>query len=369
MSVLPINAHPADLVCRDRSLFLGSGALRVSGFIAMKRVAILGAGGMGTALALLFSRSEIIDVRLWSRDPRHAEDFASTRINTRHLPDFTVPDSVQITPDAALATDRADLIVAAVPTTYLRATLSRLAGDVAASTPVLSVVKGIEYGTFARPSQIIMETLGPRSVAVLSGPSHAEELARGLPASLVVSGDSQELNEQVRDTLSHEAFRIYTSADPIGVELAGALKNILGIAAGISDGLELGDNAKAALLTRGLVEISRFGVQLGAKLETFYGLAGVGDVVTTCYSPFGRNRAVGERIGRGESPEAVLADMINVAEGVPTTRSVHALSVQRGVEMPITSELHQILFDGKPPRAAVNDLMVRSPRMEWELAR
>ena len=334
----------------------------------MKRVAILGAGGMGTALALLFSKPAI-DVRLWSRDPQHARELDSSRDNTRHLPGIAVPPDVQITHDANHAANGADLIVAAVPSTYLRATLARLAGEMPTGVPVLSVVKGIEYGTFARPSQIIMETLGPRSVAVLSGPSHAEELARGLPASLVVSGDSPALNEQVQSILSHEAFRVYTSTDPIGVELAGALKNILGIAAGICDGLELGDNAKAALLTRGLVEISRFGVQLGAKLETFYGLAGVGDVVTTCYSPFGRNRAVGERIGRGESLDHVLADMINVAEGVPTTRSVHALSVQRGVEMPITSELHHVLFHGKAPRAAVSDLMVRSPRMEWELLR
>jgi glycerol-3-phosphate dehydrogenase (NAD(P)+) len=331
----------------------------------MKRVAILGAGGMGTALALLFAKPAI-DVRVWSRDATHALDFASTRVNTRHLPGIHLPDSIQITHDAAQATNGADLIVAAIPTSFLRATLERIAAEIPASVPVLSVVKGIEYGTFARPSQIIQQTLGERSVAVLSGPSHAEELARGLPASLVVSGDSQTLNERVQSALSHEAFRVYTSHDAIGVELAGALKNILGIAAGISDGLAMGDNAKAALLTRGLVEIARFGVELGAKHETFYGLAGVGDVVTTCYSPFGRNRAVGERIGRGESPQHILADMINVAEGVPTTRSVHSLSLQRGVDMPITRELYQILFEGKSPRAAVIDLMVRSPRMEWE---
>ena len=159
--------------------------------------------------------------------------------------------------------------------------------------PFLSVVKGIEYGTFARPSQIIEEALGSRPVAVLSGPSHAEELARGLPASVVVSGTDLVLVNQIRDVLTHDAFRVYTSTDALGVELAGALKNILGIAAGICDGLESGDNAKAALLTRGLVEIARLGLELGARLETFYGLAGVGDVVTTCYSPYGRNRSVG----------------------------------------------------------------------------
>jgi glycerol-3-phosphate dehydrogenase (NAD(P)+) len=232
--------------------------------------------------------------------------------------------------------------------------------------PFLSVVKGIEYGTFARPSRILEESLGPRSVSVLSGPSHAEELARGLPASVVVSGRDRSLNEGIRDALNRATFRVYTSEDALGVELAGALKNILGIAAGICDGLGFGDNAKAALLTRGLVEIARLGVHLGGRFETFYGLAGVGDVVTTCYSPYGRNRGVGERIGRGETLDRILEDMVNVAEGVPTTRSVHRLSQERGVEMPITAELYQVLFEGKSPRAAVTDLMERQPKVEWE---
>ena len=179
---------------------------------------------------------------------------------------------------------------------------------------------------------------------------------------MVVSGTSESLNARSATCLSHEAFRVYTSTDALGVELAGALKNILGIAAGICDGLAFGDNGKAALLTRGLVEIARLGVHLGARLETFYGLAGVGDVVTTCYSPYGRNRSVGERIGRGEAIEHVLANMVNVAEGVPTTRSVHSLARERGVEMPITAELYQVLFEGKSPQAAVGDLMVRAPK-------
>ncbi len=330
----------------------------------MRQVAILGAGGMGTALALLFGKA-VPDVRIWSRDRQHAELFARLRVNERHLPGIRVPDSVLVSNDARLAAEGADLIVAAVPTSYLRATLTMLAPEIPAGTPVLSVVKGIEFGTFARPSQIIEDTLGARPIAVLSGPSHAEELARGLPASVVVSGSFEPLCAQIRDVLSHEAFRVYTSADPLGVELAGALKNILGIAAGICDGLAIGDNGKAALLTRGLVEIARLGVDLGARLETFYGLAGVGDVVTTCYSPYGRNRAVGERIGRGEAVEHVLGDMVNVAEGVPTSRSVHSLALERGVEMPITTQLHQVLFEGKPPRAAVVDLMIRQPKVEF----
>src|SRR5262249_28854940 len=187
------------------------------------------------------------------------------------------------------------------------------------AVPVLSVVKGIEYGTFARPSRIIEESLGPRAVAVLSGPSHAEELARGLPASVVVSGRDRVLNERIRDVLNQATFRVYTSEDALGVELAGALKNILGIAAGICDGLGFGDNAKAALLTRGLVEIARLGVYLGARFETFYGLAGVGDVVTTCYSPYGRNRGVGERDGRRQNPGPLPAGQGDRPPGGPAT--------------------------------------------------
>jgi glycerol-3-phosphate dehydrogenase (NAD(P)+) len=331
----------------------------------MKRIAILGAGGMGTALTVLLARPGA-EVRLWSRDPEHARDLADTRSNRRHLPGITIPESVQISSRASDIAGGADLLVAAIPTSYLRATLERLSAEIPPFVPVLSVIKGIEYGTFARPSQIIEQALGPRPVAVLSGPSHAEELARGLPASLVVSGADRELTVAVRDALTLDMLRVYTSTDALGVELGGALKNILGIAAGICDGLRFGDNAKAALLTRGLVEIARLGVHLGARLETFYGLAGVGDVVTTCYSPYGRNRAVGERIGMGESLEQVLAGMVDVAEGVPTTRSVHWLARQRAVDMPITAELYRVLFERKSPRAAVVDLMLRVPKVELE---
>jgi len=303
-------------------------------------------------------------VQVWARDAAHAAELARTRENLRHLPGIILPENVVVTPNACDATGGADLIVVAIPSAFLRATLSGLSDRIPPGIPVLSVVKGIENATFARPSQIVVETLGRRSVAVLSGPSHAEELARGLPASVVVGGTDEALNRVVRDTLNQGMFRVYTNPDALGVELAGALKNILGIAAGICDGLGFGDNAKAALLTRGLVEIARFAVNLGAQPATFYGLAGVGDLITTCYSPFGRNRSVGERIGRGERPAAVLASMVNVAEGVPTTRSVHDQARQRGVEMPITDEVALILFHGKSPRDAVTDLMLRVPKDE-----
>jgi glycerol-3-phosphate dehydrogenase (NAD(P)+) len=329
----------------------------------IKRVAILGAGGMGTALAVLFS-GRVRSVQLWARDAAHAAALARARENVRHLPGVRFPEDVTVTQDVGDAAGGANLVVVAIPSAFLRATLEGLKQRIPPAIPVLSVVKGIENATFARPSQIVNQTLGHRPVAVLSGPSHAEELARGLPASVVVGGSDEALNRAVRDTLNHGLFRVYTNPDALGVELAGALKNILGIAAGICDGLGFGDNAKAALLTRGLVEITRFAVNLGAQPATFQGLAGVGDLITTCYSPYGRNRAVGARVGQGEPPGAVLASMVNIAEGVPTTRSVHDQARQRGVELPITHEVYQILFQGKSPRAAVTDLMLRAPKDE-----
>jgi glycerol-3-phosphate dehydrogenase (NAD(P)+) len=274
-----------------------------------------------------------------------------------------LPDPVRPSPDAAGAVAGADLIVVAIPSAFLRSTAAGIADVIPAATPVLSVVKGIERETFARPSEIIRDTWGSRPVAVLSGPSHAEEIARGLPASVVVAGE-EELSIQVRNALSGAAFRVYTNPDALGVELSGALKNILGIAAGICEGLGFGDNAKAALLTRGLVEIARFGVSLGAQFSTFWGLAGVGDVITTCYSPFGRNRAVGVKIGQGIGLAEVLGAMHDVAEGVFTTRSVYEQARERGIVMPITDEVHHILFEGKSPRLAVTDLMTRDPKVE-----
>ncbi len=330
----------------------------------MKRVAILGAGGMGTALAVLFGQA-VRTVQLWTRDPARAQEVQRSRQNTRYLPGVTLPDNVTVLPNACDATGGAELIVVAIPSAYLRQTLTELAEKIPPKVPALSVIKGIENATFARPSQIIEAALGPRSIAILSGPGHAEELARGLPASLVVAGADDALNTRVRDTLNQRFLRVYTNPDALGVELAGALKNVLGIAAGMCDGLGFGDNAKAALITRSLVEMTRFGVSLGAHPATFQGLAGVGDVLTTCYSHFGRNRALGERIGKGETLEQVLASMVNVAEGVPTTRSVHDMAARGDVDMPITDALYHILFEGKSPLEAVTDFMLRAPKVEW----
>ena len=229
----------------------------------------------------------------------------------------------------------------------LRETLLRERPRLRPGPPVLSLAKGLEMGTFLRPTEIVSEVLGVDRTAVLSGPSHAEEVSRGLPTSVVVASRDEELARRVQTHFSTDRFRVYTNPDPVGVELAGALKNVIGVAAGVSDGLGFGDNAKSALLSRGLVEMTRFGAALGADPRTFAGLAGLGDLITTCVSRHGRNRGFGERVGRGERPADVLAGMANVAEGVYTARSVHERAVRMGVEMPITAEVYRVLYEGK----------------------
>jgi len=228
----------------------------------------------------------------------------------------------------------------------------------------VSVAKGIENRTLLRPSQIVSDVLGRAPVAALSGPSHAEEVARGLPTTVAVASRNAELARRVQRLFMTDRFRVYTNNDLVGVELGGAVKNIIAIAAGICDGLGLGDNAKAALLTRGLAEMIRLGVAMGARRETFAGLAGMGDLITTCMSPYGRNRAVGVQLGQGRKLKEILAGMEQVAEGVRTTRSVRALARRRGVEMPITEQCYRVLFRGKDPTRAVSDLMRRAAKDE-----
>jgi glycerol-3-phosphate dehydrogenase (NAD(P)+) len=328
------------------------------------KTTILGSGAMATACSILLAEHAGQEVAIWARNPDIARELDQKRENARLLPGIPIPPQVQITADIEQALEGAELLVAAIPSQYLRTSLEQLAKHLTRNRPVISVVKGMENETFLRPSQIIEETIGSRAVAALSGPSHAEEIARRLPASVVAASGDISLARQVQEMFSTDRFRVYTNADLIGVELAGALKNIIGIAAGICDGLGYGDNAKAALMTRGIVEISRFGVALGAEPETFSGLAGVGDVITTCISPYGRNRQVGERLGRGETLEQILKTMDAVAEGVSTTRAVHHLAEQKGIDMPITAEVYAVLFENKPAVEATDSLMSRPPREE-----
>lgn len=325
-------------------------------------VGVIGDGGWGTALALLLHEKGH-RVRLWGAFPDYVDEVRKTRINRKFLPGIPIPREIELQGDFAPFAKGCSLYLSAVPTMHLRKVAERFRPHHAAGLPVVSATKGLEIGTLRRPSEILRETLGPATpLAVLSGPSHAEEVARRLPASVVAAAESMELARQVQGVLGSERFRVYAGRDPAGVELAGALKNILAIAAGICDGLGIGDNAKAALVTRGLVEISRFGVARGARRETFAGLAGLGDLLTTSYSRHSRNRAVGERLGRGEKLEQILAATETVAEGVTTAKAV--FEARSGIEMPITEEVYRILFEGKNPRQALLDLMQRIPKEE-----
>ena len=328
------------------------------------KFAVLGAGAWGTAIAILLSRAQSHRVALWSAREDNARVLHERRENVRLLPGVKIPDEVELTTDIGAASENADLCVIGVPTVFLRATLSRIAASLKPELPIVSLSKGLENLTFLRPSEIITQVIGSTRTAVLSGPSHAEEVSRCLPTTVVVASADNELARWIQDRFNTDRFRVYTNADMVGVELAGALKNVIGIAAGISDGLGFGDNAKAALLTRGVVEMARFGVALGACEQTFFGLAGMGDLITTCVSRHGRNRHVGERLAKGEKLPEILASMNMVAEGIYTTRSVYERAGRLGIDMPITSEIHRVLYEDKDPLAAVRDLMLREPTSE-----
>lgn len=310
-------------------------------------------------------------VRLWSAFPETAEELGRTRENRRFLPGHRLPETVEVTADDAVALKGADVAIQAVPTQFIRTWWTRLARHCAPDLPICSAAKGIENRTLLRPSQVVLDVLGdadssPRAVAALSGPSIAPQVARRLPATVTVAANRPGFAEQIQALFHRPYFRVYTSEDLIGVEVAGAIKNVVAIAAGILDGLGAGDNAKAALVTRGLAEITRLGVAMGARRETFAGLAGVGDLITTCISPEGRNRSFGEAVGRGKTVEQALAATQSVIEGVATTASVVELAARLGVAMPITQAVHSVLFAGRAPRDAIAELMSRPLRAEIE---
>jgi glycerol-3-phosphate dehydrogenase (NAD(P)+) len=322
-------------------------------------IAVLGDGGWGTAVAILLTRNPDCRVRLWSARSESGQRLQATRQNERYLPGVPIPPNVLLTTDESAAVDDADLWVSAIPTVHLRYTLLRFQPLASSKTTVVSLTKGIELATFRRPSEIIAETLGTERVVALSGPSHAEEVARGMPTSVVAAGPDGTLTAKVQELFNTDRFRVYTNPDLVGVELSGALKNVIGIAAGMCDGLGFGDNAKSALLTRGLVEMTRFGLALGAEHDTFQGLAGVGDLITTCFSPHGRNRRVGERLGKGETLQQILATTAAISEGVTTTKSVHDRTSPLGLAMPITTAVHRVLYESISPAEAFAELMSR----------
>lgn len=329
-----------------------------------QNVAIIGDGGMATVLSMLLCEKGIA-TRMWGYDAGQLAQMKRKRENTKFLPGYKLRESLVFEPRDDGAMVGADLIVSAVPCQYMRGIWMRLKGHVPRDVPIVSVAKGIENGTLQRPTQVIADVLGNgRALAVLSGPTIADELARKLPATACAASEEEDLARSLQQTFTCPWLRVYTNTDVVGVELAGAMKNVIAIAAGIIDGAGAGDNAKAALLARGLAEITRLGVAMGAREQTFAGLTGLGDLVTTCISPTGRNRSFGERIGRGQTCEQAQRATESVVEGVSTCKSVVALARRYGVEVPITQAVYEVLFEGKPVKAAIEDLMSRRPKAE-----
>ena len=331
------------------------------------RVAVLGAGSWGTTLAIVLAENKH-EVSLWDHDSARAKRTATARENQRYLRGVKLPAKVAVTSDLDEALGRSEMVVFVVPSHTVRSIAKAVAasGATTEATIIASATKGIEEGTHRRMSEVLQEELAcaPESIVALVGPSHAEEVSAHIPTSIVAAGAGERECKAVQAAFARPYFRIYTNDDIVGVEIATALKNSIAIAAGILDGAGGGDNTKAALVTRGLSEITRLGMALGAKGETFSGLAGVGDLVVTCLSRHSRNRRVGEAIGRGERLDEVLSKLGMVAEGVRTTRAAVDLGRELGVELPIIEMVHRVLFEGHDPREAIQMLMTRPPRAE-----
>ena len=333
----------------------------------MMRVTVIGTGGWGTALAVLLHGNGH-RVALWGRLAEEVDPILATRENKMLLPGVKVPEAIMVTLDAPAALDGAELVVLAIPSHGMRSICQQLRGVLPSEAVLVSVAKGIENGTDGRMSEVIGEVTQSDRIVVLSGPSHAEEVGRGIPTAVVAASADRALAEIVQRVFMNERFRVYTHDDVVGVELGGALKNVVALAAGVCDGIGFGDNTKAALCTRGLTEMARLGVALGARRETFFGLSGVGDLVVTAFSRHSRNRAFGERLGRGEKPEQIAASTPMVAEGVRTSKSAWHLARSRAggnVEVPITREMCAIIYEGKLPQQAVRDLMTREAKPEF----
>jgi glycerol-3-phosphate dehydrogenase (NAD(P)+) len=329
------------------------------------RAAVIGAGAWGTALAALLTQKGH-RVTIWS-----FEDDVAQSINRAHanpyLKGISLPPALVAETDLAAAVEGARLIVSASPSQFVRAVMQKASRHVDPEAMIVSASKGIELGTLLRMDEVLAAALPARladRLCVLSGPSFAEEVASGLPTAVVVAGGHAEAVEEARSHFQTATFRVYTNTDVIGVELGGALKNVIALAAGTTDGLGFGHNTTAALITRGLAEITRLGLAVGAEKATFYGLAGLGDLVLTCTGSLSRNRTVGYRLGRGESLERVLAEMTAVAEGVHTTRAAYELARRHRVEMPITEQMYAILYEGRAPSDALRALMARDPKPE-----
>ncbi len=329
----------------------------------IQNICVIGDGGWGTTLGILLSKKGY-NVTMWGAFPDYIETLKLKRENIKFLPGIKIPDEIYFTASMDEALQGKELVILAIPSQFMRGVLAKIKTHGFSGKIFVSVTKGIENNTLKRISEIITEILGLVPLVVLSGPTIAHEVASGVPTTIVASSNDPALARDVQDVFLTDRFRVYTNNDTLGVEIGGSLKNIIAIAAGASDALGFGTNAKAALLTRGLAEIVRLGVAMGAKKETFYGLSGLGDLTTTCISPYSRNRWLGEEIGKGKKLKDVLKETEMIVEGVATSKSAYELSKKYGVEMPITSEIYKVLYENKDPKKAVHDLMTRSPKGE-----
>jgi len=329
------------------------------------KVTVLGAGSWGTTLALVLNQNNHL-VTCWSFDNNDVESIKKSKENKKFLPGIKIPGTINITNDLQESINTAEVIIVAIPSHAVRSVVQSV--DLSGKSDLIwvNVAKGIENQTLLRVSQVIEEAgqVSPENVGVLFGPSHAEEVSRGIPTAIVSASVNQKTAALVQNLFMTPYFRVYANLDIVGVELGGALKNIIAVAAGICDGAGFGDNTKAALITRGLVEINRLGVKMGAKPDTFAGLSGMGDLIVTCMSQHSRNRYVGEQIGKGRKLQDVLDEMVMVAEGVKTTASAYELSKKESVNMPITEQVYRTLFEGKPPVEAMKELMTRASKIE-----
>lgn len=328
-------------------------------------ITVIGSGSWGTALAQVLTKNGH-SVNLWSFKEEEARSIRELRENREFLPGIALPDSLQITSSVEAAAAWAEVYVAAVPSKFVRSTMMRFAPYMKKGAVIVNVAKGLEEDGLLRLSEVITQTVEGCKVAVLSGPSHAEEVARELPTTCVATANEIETAQLVQDIFMGAYFRVYTNMDMVGVELGGALKNVIALAAGITDGLGFGDNTKAALMTRGITEISRLGIAMGGKSVTFGGLSGIGDLIVTCTSMHSRNRRAGILLGQGKSLEETLQEIHMVVEGVNTARSAYELSLKYKVDMPITSEINKVLFENKSPQQAVVDLMGRNKTHEHD---
>ena len=328
-------------------------------------ITVVGAGAWGTALSALLARKGHA-VTIWSYEPEIAESINQRRLNP-YLSDVSLPEGLCAETELALAVRGADVVLSASPSQFVRAVMAEAAGSLAPGALIVSASKGIELASLLCMDEVLDGVLSQAHMqrfCALSGPSFAREVAAGSPTAVVVAGRTEEAADQAQDIFQTSYFRVYTNTDVVGVELGGALKNVMALAAGITVGLGYGHNTMAALITRGLAEMTRLGVAMGAETATFSGLAGMGDLVLTCTGSLSRNRAVGHRLGRGESLDEILADMTAVAEGVKTAPAVHELAARHGVEMPIVEQVYHIVQENKRPADALKDLMLRDPKPE-----